>query len=136
MLWDVAVLSAAACRVGGPLGTHRRDTSDRLNGADEDRCGASLGFRHHVQAVMDSVDKVHVGVARRPEHDPVPGGFAEAGMRGAIVLPDVGLDLDDSADPAAALVVADQPCAEQGPPGLQGRPGQGRPIDEPQPARG
>jgi hypothetical protein len=53
-------------------------------------------------------------------------------MRRAIVLPDVGLDLDDPTDTPTGVVVADQPGAEQRPAGLQGRPGQCRAIDQDQ----
>ena len=54
-----------------------------------------------VQAVVHPVDKVHVGPARRPVHDRVPGGRAEAGVGGPVVLADVGLDLDDPGHPPA-----------------------------------
>jgi hypothetical protein len=57
-------------------------------------------------------------------------------MRGPVVLPDVGLDLDDPPDPAAGVVVPDQPRAEQRPSGLERRPGERRAVDETQPARG
>jgi hypothetical protein len=72
----------------------------------------------------------------RPEHDPVATRLAEPGVGGAIVLPDVGLDLDDPADPPAGVVVPDQSCAEQRPSGLQRRRGERCAIDEIQPARG
>jgi hypothetical protein len=75
-------------------------------------------------------------MTRRPEHDAVAGRPPEPGVRGAIVLADVRLDLDDPADPPAGVVVPDQPCAEQRPSGLQRRRGEGCPIDECQPARG
>ena len=49
---------------------------------------------------MHAVDKVHVGDARRPEHDPVARRRAHPRVRRAVVLADVGLDLDDPPDPA------------------------------------
>ena len=69
--------------------------------------------------------------ARRPEHDPVPGGLAEAGVRRPVVAADVGLDLDDPPDPSAGRVVADQarPDESRGRPRgsvAPGGPGRGR----------
>ena len=70
--------------------------------------GDAVRFGHHVEAVVHPVDKVHVGMARRTEHDPVARGLAEAGVRGAIVAPEVGLDLDDPTDAPSGRVVADE----------------------------
>ena len=81
--------------------------------------GPALGLGDHVQAVVHPVDKVHVGDARRPVHDRVPRGPPEAGMRGAVVLADVRLDLDDPAD------------ARAGPRGRRRGPGARRPARAP-----
>jgi hypothetical protein len=51
-------------------------------------------------------------------------------MRGPIVDPDVGLELDDPPDPASRGVVADQAGPEEGAAGLQAGAGQDRPIDD------
>ena len=84
--------------------------------------GPARGLGHDVEAVVHPVDKVHVGDARRPGHDPVAVGRAEPRVRRAVVLADVRLDLDDPPDAAAARGsvagpvggsgVADEPRAE------------------------
>ena len=45
------------------------DISDRLERADQDRRGMSLGLGDHVHAMMDAIDQVDVGEAGRTEHD-------------------------------------------------------------------
>ncbi len=52
------------------------------------------GAAHQVQAPVDAVGAIDVGVARRAEHGGVAGGRAAERVRGG-VLPVVGLDLDD-----------------------------------------
>jgi hypothetical protein len=74
-------------------------------------------------------------MTRRSEHHPVAAGHAESGVRGAVVLADVGLDLDDPPDPPAGLVIADQPDAEECAAGVERGPGEACPIDDRQPAR-
>jgi hypothetical protein len=51
-------------------------------------------------------------------------------MRGAIVPPDVGLDLNDPSDTLARWVAADQQRTEERPTRLQGWPREDRPIDD------
>ena len=68
-------------------------------------------------------------MTRRPEHDPVARGLAEARMRGPVVGPDVRLDLDDPAGTTAGLVVAHQPRADERARGLQRRPGEDGAIE-------
>jgi hypothetical protein len=128
--------AAPSAEANGPVMPHQIDSLEWLDGADQQRGRRSLGFRDHVQTVVHPVDKVHVGMAGRPEHDPVALGLAKARMRGQIVLADVRLELDDPTDTSAAGVVADQPRAEQRPSRFEGWPRQDRPIDEAQPGRG
>jgi hypothetical protein len=71
-------------------------------------------------------------MARRPEHDPVAGRLAEPGVGSAIALADVGLDLDDPADPAAGRVVADQAGADERAARLERRAGQAAPLEDAQ----
>ena len=59
--------------------------------------GVAGGLGDDVQTVVHAVDKVHVGPARRPVHDLVPGGPPEPGVRRPVVLADVRLELDDPA---------------------------------------
>jgi hypothetical protein len=52
-------------------------------------------------------------MARRPEHDPIAGGLPEAGVRRAVVAPDVRLELDDATDSPPGLVIADEAGADE-----------------------
>ena len=106
-----------------PRVAHRVGALERLDGADEDRRGSSLGLRDDVQAVVHPVDKVHVGDTGRPVHDRVAARPPEPRVRCAVVLADVRLDLDDPPDAAAGVaVVADQPRPDQRRRDLEGRP--------------
>ena len=113
------------------IGAHPLDALEWLNGANEQRRRRTLRFGHHVETGMHPVDKVHVGMTRWPEHDPVAGGLAEAGMRSEILSSEVGLDLHDAADAQPGGIIANQPSAEQRATGLQGGASQDRPIEDP-----
>ncbi len=78
-------------RRGRPSGRWRRVVARRMrstrigsipssgsNGAHEQRRRFAGGFGHHVEAVVHPVDKVHVGMAGRTEHDPVARRLPEA----------------------------------------------------------
>ena len=84
---------------------------------------------------MHPVDKVHVGVAGGPEHDPIAGRLAEAGMRGQVLRADVGLDLDDPPDAPSGGVVADEEGTQQRATRLQAGAGQDRPVEGERPAQ-
>ena len=79
---------------------------------------------------MHAVDKVQVGPPGLTEHDRVSGGPAEPGMRRAVVLPDVRLDLHDPAHPPPGGVLADQPDPEQPARSLQRGSGEDLPRDD------
>jgi hypothetical protein len=97
-----------------PGAPHRVFALERLDGADEDRGRPADGLGHDVQAVVHPVDKVHVGDPRRPVHDRVPGGPAEAGVRRTVVFADVRLDLDDPAPSLQAVAIfPDEVCTEE-----------------------
>jgi hypothetical protein len=80
---------------------------------------------------MHPVDKVHVGMARGTEHDPVAGGDPEPGVRGPVVDPDVRLEFDDPPDASTGGVVTDQPGAQERATGLQAGTTQDGPVDDP-----
>ena len=87
-------------RARGPPGAGpaiRVRALDRLDGPDRIAAGAGRA-RHDVQTVVHAVDKIDVGPAGRP-YMPVPRRSAEAGVGSAIVRAEVGLELDDPADP-------------------------------------
>ena len=131
------VPAEAAPPLGGhvrPIGPHRRETLEGFDRADEQGGRAPVRAGHDVQAVIHPVDKVHVGDARRPEHDRVPLRPARTGMRRPVVGARIGLQLHDPPDPTAVGVLTDQPRAEQVPCRLEGRSGEDRAIDDAQDA--
>jgi hypothetical protein len=73
---------------------HLVDAVTRLEGADQNRLGNALRGAHEVEAPVDPVRPVDVGVSRRAEHRCVPlGAPAKAMCRRVLVV--VRLDLDD-----------------------------------------
>src|SRR4051794_22836350 len=117
-------------RADDAVDAHRLDALERLDGAHQHGSRRAVRFGHHVEAVVHPVDKVHVGPAGGPEHDPVAGGLAEPRVRGTIVSADVGLDFDDPAGPTPGRVVADEARPDQRASGLGGRTLQECPIDD------
>ena len=70
---------------------HCFDAQHRFEGADEDAAGFAFWLAGHIDAVVHSVDEVHVCVTGRPEHDLVSGrDSAKAVRRGIGSLGDVG----------------------------------------------
>ena len=113
-----------------PVHTHGLDSLERFDGADQ-KCGrCAAWFGHHVQAVVHPVDKVHVGQARRSEHDPVARRLTEASVRCPVVASDVCLDLDDPPDSAAGGILPDEPCADERVAGLQCGRCDDRPVED------
>ena len=113
--------AAPGDRPGEPIRAHALDALERLDGADQKGGRGAGRFRDHVQAGMHPVDKVHVGVSGRPEHDPVPGGLAKAGVRSEVLAADVRLDLDDPPDTPTGVVVTDESGTQKGSTGLERR---------------
>ena len=105
------------------------DALERLDGADEHRAGGPGRAGDHVQAVVHPVDKVHVGDARRPEHDRVAGRPPEAGVRRPVLGAVVGLDLDDPARAPARASSRTRRGAEERAGGVDRRPVQRRAVD-------
>ena len=107
--------ASALQRPSHPRVAHRGGPFERLNGANQHCRGHPIGLRDHVQTLVHAVDKVHVGPARRPEHDRVAGRPTEARVRRAVLGADVGLHLDDAADPArrVRIGVVDQARSDE-----------------------
>ncbi len=112
------------------IGAHPIDAFDRLDRADQEGGRGPFRLGHHVEAGMHPVDKVHVGVTRRPEHHPVALRLPEAGMGREIVAADIGLDLHDPAGPPSRGVIANQQRPEQGTTRLERGPRQERPVED------
>ena len=109
-----SVMPSARVRLPGPLASraagtaaatpgHRRETVDRLQGADEHAAGLARGAGDRVEAVVDAVVQVDVGEAAVAVEEGVAAG-PERGVRGGVLWAQVRLGLDDAAggDRAAA----------------------------------
>lgn len=96
---------------------HDLDAVGRLDGADQ-YCTA--GCADHVEAPVQPVGTVYIGMSRRAEHRPVAQGFAAKTVRRRIVGL-IGLGFHDH----AANAFNEQTCADQ-----VGRHRRGRPVEE------
>src|SRR5579872_3294098 len=81
----------------GSAAPHPREAFQRLQGADQDASRAALRFGDHVQALVHTVDEVHVGVARLAEQHASAGSDAAKGVGRPILKAQVGFRFDDSA---------------------------------------
>src|SRR5579864_409127 len=72
------------------------DSGTRLKGANQHATGGAFRLRHDVEAVMDAVNQVNIGVARRAEQDACAGRQAAVGVSGRIGGAQIGFGLDDA----------------------------------------
>ena len=80
----------------------------RFKRADQDRAGTAFMFANKVQAPVDAVGSVDVGVARRAEHHRIAFGTSDVRVRCRLGVV-VGFDFDDR----AANTVDEQSCADE-----------------------
>src|SRR5712692_8139384 len=73
---------------------HRGETKRGRERADQHRAGNAFRLAHEVDAPMNAVGAVDIGVTGRAEHHGVARGLAAEAVRGGIALV-IGLDLDD-----------------------------------------
>ena len=86
--------------------------------SDQRRSRPAFRLGYEIQTLIHAVDKVHVGKARRAEHDRIAPGPTETSVRGQVLRAAVGLHLDDSADTSPYIVQANQMSADQPPRGF------------------
>ena len=79
-----------------PAPPHLTEPVRRLERADQDGVGDALGLADEVDAPVDPVRAVDVGVPRRPEHRGVSRRQAAVAVRRRVLVV-VGLELDDPA---------------------------------------
>ena len=121
----IRALAGAAGRQPVFAGTaHQIHSFERLDGAHEQGRRPTLRFCDNVQAVVHTVDKVHVRIAGWAEHDSVAFRTAESSVGRQVIDADVGLDFNDPADSYAGEVRSDQSAADQGASDLQAIAGQ------------
>ena len=78
---------------------HLRDAICRFQRTNQDRTRRALARADEIQAPVDAVGPIDIGVARRAEHHRIALGTAAIGMRGRLSLV-IGLGLDDHAPDA------------------------------------
>src|SRR5215213_1972392 len=108
-LAELAGARAERARILDPApAPHRLDPHRRLERPDQHGAGAALRLADEVQAPVDAVGAVDIGVARRPEHHGVARRLPAIGVCRRVRVV-VGLDLnDDPADPAKEERRADE----------------------------
>ncbi len=97
--------------VGGELaqtghGFEGRGWPERFERTDENAAGLTLWLTRHVEARVQAVDVVDIGVAGRPKEDGVARCAATEGMRRSIPRAEVGLGLDNATGKRNPLPVA------------------------------
>src|SRR5262249_29761545 len=75
---------------------HKRQSRRRLQRPNEDGASRALRLAHEIEAPVDTVGAVDIGVAGRPEHYRMPGGRPAVAMRGRIGVV-IGLNFDQPA---------------------------------------
>ena len=100
---------------------HRWRAGHGLHRAHEKRRRNPLPFRDDVQTVVHTVDKVHVGDSRLPEHHGIAFRTTESGVRRHVLEPYVRLHLDNSPDAAIRTTLAHEKGAQDVPDGVESR---------------
>lgn len=86
------------------------EAEDGGEAPDEDATGGAVGFGDDVEAFVDAVVEIDVGVAGGAEDDAGAGGDAAAGVGGLIQGTEIGFYFDNT----ALAVAVDEQFAEEG----------------------
>jgi hypothetical protein len=95
-----------------PLLQHEVAAKSRLDGANQKRLGNAGWPADGVDAVMVTVNEIHIGVAGWPEHDAIALGQPGCGVAGGVVL-EVGFGFDDNPATGPRWGLAEQPMPKQ-----------------------
>lgn len=71
-------------------------------GADEDAAGGARGFGDDVEAVVDAIRKIDIGVTGGAEYNAGAGGDAGCGVGGEVGLTEIALDVGFGFDDSGA----------------------------------
>lgn len=95
---------------------------DAFDAADQHAPWHAIGFGNQVQALVDAVNQVDVGAARRPEDDARPRRYAARSVRRPVAPPQIRLHLHDRRGHRAAHEHLSQqvPGDGNGIPGVEG----------------
>jgi len=77
--------------------SHKRDAFNRLQGADQHGLAFADFAGNYVQAMVHSVNEIHIGTSGGPKHRRVAGSLAAVCMAAGIVMVQVSLGLDNFA---------------------------------------
>ena len=103
-----------ACGAGdAAVARHCLLTGNWIESANEDAACVADGFAGDIEAVVDSIDEVDVGVAGGSEDDFVARRTAGGGVRGGIVYAEVGFRFDDAAGQGLICDFADKNFSEE-----------------------
>jgi hypothetical protein len=85
----------------------------RLKGPEQ-YCGAmSFRFGHHIHAVVDSVNQIHIGVSGRAKHHTGSRGLSPGGMGSRVMGAKIPLHLDNPADPQTIRIPVHEMFSEK-----------------------
>ena len=96
----------------GTIGAHPIRTDCGFNRADEDCFAAALRLADSVEAVIEAVDEVNVGVAGRTEHGAIAIRLTDESVTAGIVG-DVGFGLDNGSASESLRRAAQEVMAEE-----------------------
>src|SRR6185295_1903887 len=96
-----------------PAAGHALDPEARLERPYQHGPRLAVAAGDDVEAVVDSIDEVDVGVARRTEHHGVARRGSGPGVARGVLGSAVGLDLDDAPRHHTVPVAVDQPASEE-----------------------
>ncbi len=86
---------------------------ERFRGTDQDRLAAAGLSGNDVEHLVHSVDEIHIGMARRAEHDFSPPGSAFGRVGRKIVRSDIGFCFHDAGAVFSAPNAADENGADE-----------------------
>src|SRR2546423_15438622 len=87
---------------------HWFDAGDWLQGTNKDAPSVSFGKAGDIQAIVDAIDEINIGVSGRAEEDLVARRAACGGVGGRIVRTQIGFDLDDSSGEYMSFLFANK----------------------------
>lgn len=96
----------------GAILLHPWNSPAGFDGADEDGFGFINGAADGVEAVVESVNEVNVGMAGLVPHDAVASGASDVGVAGWVVF-DVSFGFNDFAAGKAIRALADEEMTEK-----------------------
>lgn len=92
---------------------HLLDSRHRLERANQQASGFSIRKAGNIQAVVDAIDEIHIGMAGWPKENAVARGASGGSMRSQIVYAKVGFNFHNSPGEQLAALPADNQFPQQ-----------------------